>query len=133
MTARFNTIIIGFALATLGVGFPAQAGAQTARERYETAQQRDRDVRATLEDTSSTSEKTEDVAQARRVIAAYDSLVRRYPTSGYSDNALSNGADLAALLFERFKEPKDRATAIRLYERLISDTRRRRSSSEPKA
>jgi N-acetylmuramoyl-L-alanine amidase len=121
MTARFNTIIIGFALATLGVGFPAQAGAQTARERYETAQQRDRDVRATLEDRSSTSEKTEVVAQARRVIAAYDSLVRRYPTSGYSDNALSNGADLAALLFERFNEPKDRATAIRLYERLISE------------
>ena len=121
MTARFNTIIMGFALATLGVGFPAQAGAQTARERYETAQQRDRDVRATLEDTSSTPEKTEVVAQARRVIAAYDSLVRRYPTSGYSDNALSNGADLAALLFERFKEPKDRATAIRFYERLISE------------
>jgi N-acetylmuramoyl-L-alanine amidase len=121
MTARFNTVIIGFALATLGVGFPAQADAQTARQRYETAQQHDRDVRATLEDRSSTVEKTEAVAQARRVIAAYDSLVRRYPTSGYSDNALSNGADLATLLFERFKEPRDRATAIRLSEWLVSE------------
>jgi N-acetylmuramoyl-L-alanine amidase len=122
MTGRLNTIFIWFALVILGIGLPVHADAQTARERYETAQTRDRDVRATLEDrSSSTSEKTEAAAQARRVIAAYDSLVRRYPSSGYSDNALSNGAELAALLFERIGEPRDRATAIRLFERLVSE------------
>ena len=35
MTARFHTVIAGLALATLGIGMPARADAQTARQRYD--------------------------------------------------------------------------------------------------
>ena len=123
MTVRINTLIIGVAFAIVGVlGSPLLAEAQTARQRYERAQERDRNVRAVLDDTSANaSAKAAALAEARKVVVAYDSLVRRFPISGYSDNALSNGGDLATLLFERFADPKDRATAIRLYSRLASE------------
>ncbi len=123
MTARFNTLIVWCALAIAGVGLSSvPAEAQTARQRYNTAQERDQNVRAILNgEAASASDKTKALAEARKVIAAYDSLVRRYPISGYSDNALSNAADLAKLLFEQFADAKDRATAIRLYERLASE------------
>jgi N-acetylmuramoyl-L-alanine amidase len=122
MTARVHTVIAALAFATLSLGLPAGANAQTARERYESAQERDREVRALLADkTAGTSGNTDAATEARRVIAAYDGLVRRYPTSGYSDNALANAGDLAVLLFERLEDPKDRATAMRMYERLLAE------------
>ncbi len=52
------------------------------------------------------------------MIAAYEALVRRYPISGYSDNALFNAAGLADVLHERFGQPQDLAAAIRLYRRV---------------
>jgi N-acetylmuramoyl-L-alanine amidase len=123
MTVRINTLIVGIALAIAGVMMsPERAEAQTARQRYERAQERDHHVRTVLDDASSSaSAKAAALTEARKVIVAYDSLVRRFPISGYSDNALSNGADLATLLFERFGDTKDRATAIRLYARLASE------------
>ena len=39
------------------------------------------------------------IVAAERAIARYDALVRRYPGSGYSDNALFQAADLARLLY----------------------------------
>ena len=123
MTVRINTLIVGIAMAIAGVMMsPEPAEAQTARQRYERAQERDHNVRTVLDDASSSaSAKAAALTEARKVIVAYDSLVRRFPISGYSDNALSNGADLATLLFERFADTKDRATAIRLYSRLASE------------
>ena len=42
--------------------------------------------------------------QIRSVISAYEGIVRRYPGSGYSDNALWQAGNLALLAYERFGE-----------------------------
>ena len=58
------------------------------------------------------------MAQLRSVVRAYEAVVRRFPTSGYSDNALWQGANVAVLAFDRFNQGVDRATAIRLFKQL---------------
>lgn len=98
---------------------PVAASAQTAVVRYTDAQERDEQLRSALASEPVVRSKVADEAQA--VIAAYQALVRRYPLSGYSDNALFNAADVATLLYDRFGEPKDRETAIKLYQRLTSE------------
>ena len=85
------------ALCTQAVFVP-DAGAQTrtARTRYADAQEREAAVRAALETAGSDAEAARDtLAEARGVIQAYQAIVRRYPISGYSDNALFNAAALA--------------------------------------
>ena len=53
--------------------------------------------------------------ELRSVVRLYESVVRRFPKSGYCDNALWQGANLAALAFERFTQAADRRTAVRLF------------------
>ena len=123
MTARLIRLT-GMAVLGVGLGllFATDAVAQTARVRYTTAQEREQAVRDSLDRASADADARATITkQARGVIAAYDALVRRYPISGYSDNALANAADLAATLHERFEDPKDRETAIRFYERLAAE------------
>ena len=56
------------------------------------------------------------LADLRAAVKAYEAVVRQYPASAYSDNALWQGANLALLAFERFAEPSDQKTAVRLFE-----------------
>jgi N-acetylmuramoyl-L-alanine amidase len=58
------------------------------------------------------------LADARAVIAAYERLVRRYPGSGYSDNALWQAGRLALDAYARFGQPADKDAAIRLLRKL---------------
>ena len=58
------------------------------------------------------------IALLRRVRSAvdgYEVIVRRFPRSGYSDNALWRGAILAADAFWQFGDGRDRLTALRLF------------------
>ncbi len=59
--------------------------------------------------------------RVRTTVSNYESLVRRFPRSGYSDNALWQGATLAADAFWQFGDIRDRATALRLFERLNAE------------
>ena len=61
------------------------------------------------------------VAQMRRVVAAYENLVRQHPASGYCDNALWQAANLATLAFDRFGDESDRKTAARLLALLAKE------------
>jgi N-acetylmuramoyl-L-alanine amidase len=54
------------------------------------------------------------LAELRRSVAAYEEVVRRHPASGYCDNALWQGANLAFLAFDTFGQPADKATGLRL-------------------
>jgi N-acetylmuramoyl-L-alanine amidase len=56
--------------------------------------------------------------RVRSSVASYESIARRYPRSGYSDNALWQAAVLSADAFWQFGDVRDRATALRLFERL---------------
>jgi N-acetylmuramoyl-L-alanine amidase len=95
----------------------APAAAQTAKARYDTALERESTVRALLRDGGdpSPTERTEALRQVSRLVSTYEGIVRRYPTSGYADNALWQGASLAEAAYRRFGRADDRSTAVRLY------------------
>ena len=59
--------------------------------------------------------------RVRSTVAAYESVVRRFPRSGYSDNALWQGGMLAADAFWQFGDTRDRATALGMFARLQSE------------
>ena len=115
---RAHLVRAGVALAiALVVSVPAVA--QTARQRYESALKRDQKVRVLL--AGSEVQAREAKAEAARVIAAFEAVVRRYPTSGYSDNALWQAASLADAAYQKFNHADDQAQAIRLYRWLVAE------------
>jgi N-acetylmuramoyl-L-alanine amidase len=87
------------------------------------------------------------LTQIRRAIAAYENVVRRFPASGYSDNALWQASNLSLLAYERFGQAADKRRGIRLLAQLrthypsssliarINDTKRQFEavSSDPAA
>ena len=56
----------------------------------------------------------------RSTVAAYEDIVRRFPRSGYSDNALWQGGMLAAGAFWQFGDTRDRTAALGMFARLKS-------------
>ena len=72
----------------LGLWLPFTADAQTVRQRYEAALARETAVLATIAATPAeapASTRTRVAADAHKVIATYEALVRRYHSSGYAD------------------------------------------------
>jgi N-acetylmuramoyl-L-alanine amidase len=59
--------------------------------------------------------------QVTRLVASYETIVRRYPTTGYADNALWQGASLAEAAYRRFGRADDRGKAVRLYDWLVRE------------
>jgi N-acetylmuramoyl-L-alanine amidase len=107
--ASFNSWIQAAALAVVvgaALSVPAGAEAQTAAALYQRAQARETEVRA--------AEKPA-LAALRSVAASYENVVRRYPRSGYADNALWQAAGLFDLAFESARQARDQAQARRLY------------------
>lgn len=98
--------------------------APTARDRYETAQKREAEARAAVERVASTAASDEldrVVRPARRVVTAYEGVVRRFPTSGYSDNALLQAATLSQHLYARFGRAADRVAAQKYFDWLVRE------------
>jgi N-acetylmuramoyl-L-alanine amidase len=58
------------------------------------------------------------LSQIRRAIAAYETVVRKFPASGYSDNALWQASNLALLAYERFGQAADKRAGLRLLAQL---------------
>lgn len=58
--------------------------------------------------------------RVRTAVESYEALARRFPRSGYSDNALWQAAVLAADAYWQCGDSRDRATALRLFELLKS-------------
>ncbi len=119
VTRSFALIV---AVAVLGVALAAarlEGRAPSARDRYEEALALDRDARAVAERGDAG-----DVAAAkaaRRALVLYESVVRRFPTSGYCDNALLRGGDLARWLYTRSGRAADRSAAAKYYAWLIRE------------
>lgn len=106
-TARAAALLI--LLGTLPPAIPS-AEAQSAQTLYTRALARERQVRDASGGAS--------VASMRAAVRAYEAVVRRFPRSGYCDNALWQAANLAVLAYERFRQPDDRRTATRLFTHL---------------
>src|SRR5688572_17265082 len=120
MKARFIQFIGRTAVAVAAVLCPLEAAGQTARAHYGTAQAAEARARLALESLpppAAAAEQARVVDEVRSVISSYEALVRRYPSSGYSDNALFNAAALADALHERLGHVQDRQAALRLYRR----------------
>jgi N-acetylmuramoyl-L-alanine amidase len=93
------------------------SAAPPARTIYSDTLAREQTVRAALVASDATPAVLADV---HAVIAAYESLVRRYPASGYSDNALWEAGRLALDAFLRFGDKADRDTGVKLLRRLAA-------------
>ena len=119
---RTSRIVAAALLLALLLG-AAPAWAQTAKARYEGAFQRETTVRTLLDRSGepTAAERSDVLRQVARVVTSYEGVVRRYPTNGYSDNALWQGAALAEAAYRRFGRADDRGTALRLYRWLINE------------
>src|SRR5689334_22674844 len=101
MTFRTPATLLMLVLVWLAV--PAVASSDSAKTAYERVLDREQTLR--------NADQPPTVTDIRNVVNAYIALVRRYPTSGYSDNALWQAGNLSALAFERFGDPSDREAA----------------------
>ena len=98
--------IVGIRVGVMALGLLIAAGAtpamaQSARTRYESAQSRETTLRQRLdrEEDLSAPERRRLLRDVDRVVAAYEYIPRRYPTSGYSDNALWQAARVSESAF----------------------------------
>jgi len=107
----FNTRAT-FVLVAVLVGMAPVAHAQPPRDLYTRALARDRAVRD--------ARQAPTLREIRAAVAAYERVVRRYPASGYADNALWQGGELSRLAWERFGNEADKQTGIRLLRLLQS-------------
>ena len=96
--------LISVLLVSLGATLPLLAA--SAKELYTAALRDERALRAPA-DTPPT------LAHLRDAIRGYNEVVRQYPRSGYSDNALWQAAGLAILAFDRHRQPAERASGER--------------------
>jgi N-acetylmuramoyl-L-alanine amidase len=98
--------MVGAVAASIGPVTAAAARPESAESIYGRALGRERELRDDIRGAT--------LAQLRWVVRTYETVVRRFPKSGYTDNALWQAANLAILTFERFGNPADRQTAVRL-------------------
>ena len=94
-------------LALWGVCAEGVAAQSAAGSRYEALLAEEQNV------TQSAAASADDF---RVVINRYWSFVRRYPTSGFADNALWQGAILSAEAFNRFSQDRDKYRAVQLLQ-----------------
>ena len=95
----------------------AAYAAPPARTMYTDALAREKTVRTALSNPDAPASVLADV---RSVVAAYEAVVKRHSTSGYSDNALWQAGTLALDAFAKFRQQQDRDSGTRLLRKLAT-------------
>ena len=111
----FPAVIAGafvLAVAWQAVALVAADPQPTAKDLYESAQARERTIRAALDASPPEPPPTRDAM--RQAVAAYRQVVLRFPKSGYCDNAIWLAAQLSADTFTRHGDERDRQVALQL-------------------
>jgi N-acetylmuramoyl-L-alanine amidase len=118
-TATIAETILLCALCVLGGSFRVVEAAPSApvRSMYNNAMAHEQRVRAALSAPDAAATVLSDV---RAVVAAYEAVVRHYPGSSYSDNALWQAGRLSLDAFARFGQTSDRDAGVRILRRLAS-------------
>src|SRR5688572_15987825 len=104
----------------LAVAFAPEVYAQSAETLYTTELAREAELRKELNLAPQLRTQPPGMATAallqrvRTTVVNYATIASRYPRSGYSDNALWQGAVLSADAFWQFGDTRDRAAALRL-------------------
>ncbi len=111
---RYGPVALALVALTLGTAYAAPP----ARTMYTAALAREEAVRVDL---ASDAGALATLREARAVVAAYEALVRQYPASGYSDNALWQAGRLSLDAFGRFGQGQDREKGVRLLRTLASE------------
>ena len=96
--------------------------AQTSQPKklYEDALARERMLRADIQLARTDEAQSSVLVRVRALVGAYDDMSRLFPGSGYGDNALWQGAVLAADAFWQFGDAIDRTTSLRLFSALTT-------------
>jgi N-acetylmuramoyl-L-alanine amidase len=110
--------IIALTLAGALLTVMPAAAQTTAKSMYTRLSSRDAAARKALLSSRSADVVRKDIV---RIVAAYEGLVKKYPGSPYSDNALWQAAMLSAESFARYRAEVDRTTSLRLLRRLQSE------------
>ena len=111
----------------LAAAFSAVVSAQNAETLYTGMMEREAELRKSLDLAPQLRAQPPGEASAallqrvRATVEAYEDVVKRYPRSGYSDNALWQAAVLSADAFWQFGDTRDRAAALRLFDRLKAE------------
>src|SRR5580765_8105852 len=112
--AAVRRAVAAMAVAAIAWGVPIAAD-EADRSAYLATLNREHAVRATFNGTPAPEVALKDV---HSIVSAYETLVRRFPASGYSDDALWNAGRLELDAFARFGQPLDREQGIKLLRRL---------------
>jgi N-acetylmuramoyl-L-alanine amidase len=91
-----------------------------AKKLYDDALVRERLVRQDFQRARTDDAQASVLAKVRVLAGTYEDMSRLFPSSGYGDNALWQGAVLAADAFWQFGDATDRATALRLFSALAT-------------
>lgn len=117
--------VVSFAAIAVWMFVCAAAGAQTpaltVKARFEEAQKKDEKVRLLLTNFTDRAPATDLATQVASVMTSFEAVVRRYPTSGYADDALWHAASLADAAYQRLSRGEDRDKALKFYRWLISE------------
>jgi N-acetylmuramoyl-L-alanine amidase len=98
--------------------WPLSAQILTVQELYADALAKERAVRTALADQEAPPTT---IKAARTVVSDFEAIVRRYPTSGFGDDALWHGGQLSLDTFTKFGEEHEKATALRLLRALAAE------------
>jgi N-acetylmuramoyl-L-alanine amidase len=103
-------------LSVCGVAF-----AQTARVRFADAEMRDEKLRVLLTNFKEKTPVADLATQVSQVVTSFETIVRRFPTSGYADDALWHAASLAETAYQRMSRGEDRDRALKMYRWLVQE------------
>jgi N-acetylmuramoyl-L-alanine amidase len=108
------------ALALIVCAPAVHAQTSQAKKLYEDALVRERILRQELQRARTDEAESAVLTRIRSLTGAYEDMSRLFPSSGYADNALWQGAALAADAFWQFGDAVDRTLALKLFSSLTS-------------
>jgi N-acetylmuramoyl-L-alanine amidase len=115
----FASLLILFALGASSAQI-VRAETSSARTLYTDALLRERALRHELEASRSDEPDPALLKRMRTLVNSYEQMSRLFPSSAYMDNALWQGALLAADAFWAFGEAEDKTTALEMFAELSS-------------
>ena len=92
-----------------------------ARQQFDAATVQDDKVRLLLTNYTAATPAKQIATQVSRAMWQFESLVRRFPRSGYADDALWRAASLAEAAYQRLNRPEDRDKALKMYRWLVKE------------
>jgi len=118
-----RVILTAFAawLSVCVVGSAQTPASPTVKQRFDDAMAKDDKVRLVLTNYTDKTPAKELATQVSQVMTQFESLVRRFPTSGYADDALWRAASLADAAYQRLNRAEDRDKALKMYRWLVAE------------